>query len=179
MQVGCAKCGKEVAADQVSGNATAITTIFCGKCRRSAGRCVLCQKPVLGLFRWCPICSHGGHKECIDEWFSRQADGLEDDKPRLSFIRKKTLVQPEADRDRDREKLLGMRRNSSVVSAGGSPGLAYISCPSGCGHHCFSVAAPAAEAVAVAVGGGSHTAAISEKAAAAAAAAAAATATAK
>ena len=131
IKVGCAKCGKEVAADQASGgsqNLTAITAIFCGKCRRSAGRCVVCHKPVLGLYRWCPICSHGGHKECIDQWVLSQS------KPcvieRMSIARRKSCIVS-TDTDKGSNK-----KNVSAVG-GINSSINIVSCPSGCGHHCF------------------------------------------
>lgn len=130
LKVGCAKCGKEVSADQVSGGngVTAITSIFCGKCQRSAGRCVLCQKPVLGLFRWCPICSHGGHTECIKKWISRErtnAKNVQILSRGSRILKKKSICQ-------DIDKNPSFRRSSTVTSTS-----QHISCPSGCGHHCF------------------------------------------
>lgn len=137
LKVGCAKCGKEVSADQVSGGAqgvTAITAIYCGKCHRSAGRCMLCHTPVLGLFRWCQICSHGGHKACIEQWLFRQIECSKviDDNfrggPRI--WRKMTRCQVVETNNNSSKK------NNSQISSNS------ISCPSGCGHHCFLVSAP-------------------------------------
>ena len=36
---------------------------------RCAGLCALCQKPVTRMLQWCPICGHGGHSPCLQQWF--------------------------------------------------------------------------------------------------------------
>lgn len=132
LKVGCAKCGKEVSADQISGvDVTAITSIFCGKCQRSAGRCVLCHKPVLGLFKWCPICSHGGHKECIEQWFRAESiklNSTENPLRGLKIWKKMASAPPDAKE---------VPSTSSRRQVAGRSG--FICCPSGCGHHCFSI----------------------------------------
>ena len=35
--------------------------------------CAICQLPVRGAYVWCQGCGHGGHFECMKEWFSTQA----------------------------------------------------------------------------------------------------------
>mmetsp|Transcript_6969 Transcript_6969/g.13319 ORF Transcript_6969/g.13319 Transcript_6969/m.13319 type:complete len:187 (-) Transcript_6969:1029-1589(-) len=67
MRACCAKCGKEVGDSDVQ---TAVGAVWCGGCKRCAGLCVLCQKPVTRLLLWCPICGHGGHSACLQQWFS-------------------------------------------------------------------------------------------------------------
>lgn len=37
---------------------------------RCVGLCALCQKPVTRMLQWCPICGHGGHSSCLQQWFS-------------------------------------------------------------------------------------------------------------
>jgi hypothetical protein len=59
----CETCGKEI---PDSGRVS-----YCQKCNKGSGLCVLCHKPVRGLFRWCQICAHGGHNECLTKWFKR------------------------------------------------------------------------------------------------------------
>jgi hypothetical protein len=40
------------------------------KCDQCGGSvCGLCHKLVKGLFQWCQWCGHGGHFECLDQWF--------------------------------------------------------------------------------------------------------------
>ena len=56
----CSSCGREL--EQEHGN-------FCRKCHRTVGLCGICNKPVRGLFVWCPVCSHGGHATCVQNWF--------------------------------------------------------------------------------------------------------------
>lgn len=72
IHITCARCGKEVmdsdrSAASSAGCATASS--WCARCRQCVGTCSLCALPVTGLFFWCPICSHGGHKSCIKKWF--------------------------------------------------------------------------------------------------------------
>jgi hypothetical protein len=57
----CESCGKEV---PDSGRIS-----YCQKCNKGSGLCVVCNLPVRGLFRWCQICSHGGHNDCLSKWF--------------------------------------------------------------------------------------------------------------
>lgn len=82
----CAQCSKEINADSMTSTSTNPTTssasttsnssrtmsIWCLKCRKCVDVCSLCQQPVKGLLKWCQICGHGGHPECMNRWFSLQ-----------------------------------------------------------------------------------------------------------
>lgn len=131
LKVGCARCGKEVAADQTSGGSggsTAITSLFCPKCKCSSGKCVVCQMPVLGLYQWCPVCSHGGHRHCIDAWFrSRSEDCMNKRRDRVSLFKRHLIIPDDK----------GKRGNLNQSLHFGA-----ISCPSGCGHRCFVSTSP-------------------------------------
>lgn len=61
MHISCSNCGRELP--------DGINMPWCQKCCRSVGSCVICNEPVRGLFRWCAICSHGGHTDCTRKWF--------------------------------------------------------------------------------------------------------------
>lgn len=63
----CGKCGKEVGDSDLQ---TTVGAVWCNKCKRCSGLCVLCQQPVTKMLKWCPICGHGGHRECMQKWFS-------------------------------------------------------------------------------------------------------------
>ena len=76
----CSHCGRELQ-DHMN-------MPWCSKCCRNVGSCCICNEPVRGLYRWCAVCSHGGHINCIKKWFSI---------------------------------------------------FDYITCPSGCGHECYSL----------------------------------------
>jgi hypothetical protein len=49
---------------------TSVLTFLLVSVHRCAGLCVLCQKPVTRLLQWCPICGHGGHSACLQQWFA-------------------------------------------------------------------------------------------------------------
>ena len=66
LRSGCAQCGKELNGEGL--NSISAST-WCQKCRKCAGLCVVCQRPVRGLLHWCPVCGHGGHLECTAQWF--------------------------------------------------------------------------------------------------------------
>jgi len=57
----CGRCRKPLIGPQ---------SFWCTKCKASAGLCALCQQPCKGLYISCPGCSHGGHLNCLQEWFS-------------------------------------------------------------------------------------------------------------
>lgn len=63
IHISCSICGKELP-DRIS-------TPWCQKCRRTVGLCVVCNEPVRGLMRWCAVCGHGGHVDCMRVWYSR------------------------------------------------------------------------------------------------------------
>jgi hypothetical protein len=31
--------------------------------------CSVCRTNCRGIYQWCQICSHGGHRSCIEKWF--------------------------------------------------------------------------------------------------------------
>lgn len=66
MRAGCAHCGKEMNSENLT---TSTSASWCQKCKRCAGLCVFCHQPVRGLLHWCPICGHGGHISCTQQWF--------------------------------------------------------------------------------------------------------------
>jgi hypothetical protein len=65
MHTSCAKCGKELT--------DTVGSPWCAKCNHCASSCSLCHKPVLKMMQWCPVCGHGGHRECLDIWYSKNS----------------------------------------------------------------------------------------------------------
>mmetsp|Transcript_14646 Transcript_14646/g.13260 ORF Transcript_14646/g.13260 Transcript_14646/m.13260 type:complete len:110 (-) Transcript_14646:157-486(-) len=59
----CSICSKELV---INGGGNT----WCSKCNRCVGLCAVCQRPVKGLIRICPVCFHGGHNDCMIKWFS-------------------------------------------------------------------------------------------------------------
>ena len=145
-KVGCSSCGKEIAADQVVGpgaKLTALTSLWCSKCSRCAGRCAVCQKPVLDLFRWCPICSHGGHRDCVDNWFKRSSSLLCQEVPsagrRSAGRRYVKLRSGAAQRDIGADRRVAGRRPAATRSSTpikSAESTLESMCPTGCGHQC-------------------------------------------
>ena len=63
MHTSCSTCGKELQEGSLSS--------WCVKCNRCSSLCSLCHQPVSTMMHWCPVCGHGGHRACLDKWFSR------------------------------------------------------------------------------------------------------------
>ncbi len=45
-------------------------TPVCKTCNSNAFNCIICNLPVKSLSTYCVTCSHGGHHECIRQWFA-------------------------------------------------------------------------------------------------------------
>ena len=58
----CSRCGMELP--------ERVSSPWCSRCKRSAGLCSVCRRPVKGLLHWCPVCGHGGHLSCHKLWFT-------------------------------------------------------------------------------------------------------------
>jgi WD40 repeat protein len=59
----CSRCSKEV--PDSAGKP------WCERCKSCLTLCAVCQRPCQRLYLMCPVCAHGGHKECLDAWFGR------------------------------------------------------------------------------------------------------------
>ena len=59
----CSRCGMELP--------ERVSSPWCTRCKRCAGLCSVCRRPVRGLLHWCPVCGHGGHLSCHKLWFSQ------------------------------------------------------------------------------------------------------------
>ena len=72
----CSRCGKELPDGITGGNGESFSQLgcqgsWCAKCSRSVGTCSLCHQVVSGMYVWCPICCHGGHRACLKKWFEK------------------------------------------------------------------------------------------------------------
>ncbi|KAI0093423.1 hypothetical protein BDY19DRAFT_923627 [Irpex rosettiformis] len=45
---------------------------YCLKCKAGATKCSICHLPVRALAFTCPICMHGGHQECYQQYHTRR-----------------------------------------------------------------------------------------------------------
>ncbi|EMR09093.1 hypothetical protein PNEG_02438 [Pneumocystis murina B123] len=45
------------------------TFSYCKCCRKIPNGCTICDIPVKGRYLWCQSCGHGGHTECLRNWF--------------------------------------------------------------------------------------------------------------
>lgn len=43
--------------------------LYCDRCRRILDNCIICDIPVKGQYLWCQDCGHGGHADCIRNWY--------------------------------------------------------------------------------------------------------------
>lgn len=62
----CSKCRKEIAKRDATAK---YSPAWCVTCRRCASLCSFCHEACTGLMQWCPVCTHGGHLECMVRWF--------------------------------------------------------------------------------------------------------------
>jgi hypothetical protein len=67
IKIKCSVCRKDL--KRRSSISVKSSTVYCENCRRCVSNCSYCMKPVVGLLQWCPICSHGGHINCLKKWF--------------------------------------------------------------------------------------------------------------
>ena len=70
LHINCAKCGKEISDGTTVSTEPNSSGSWCNKCKITVGLCMFCYRLVSGVYIWCPVCSHGGHKECLKKWFS-------------------------------------------------------------------------------------------------------------
>ncbi|EJD41071.1 hypothetical protein AURDEDRAFT_186730 [Auricularia subglabra TFB-10046 SS5] len=45
---------------------------LCRSCRQGGARCSICRLPVQGLMILCPVCTHGGHQDCMRKYYPQQ-----------------------------------------------------------------------------------------------------------
>ena len=57
----CGSCGKP--SNELSPLA------LCERCFKPMNNCAICEQLVKGIYTWCQICGHGGHINCMMEWF--------------------------------------------------------------------------------------------------------------
>ncbi|KAH9088883.1 hypothetical protein Ae201684P_013096 [Aphanomyces euteiches] len=66
----CSKCGKTI--DPLPPKVAKVCQkSLCTQCFNIT-YCSICQLPASGLFVWCPVCSHGGHLQHMQDWFATQ-----------------------------------------------------------------------------------------------------------
>lgn len=46
---------------------------LCGTCKKFSLNCMVCHLSVRGSANCCMICGHGGHTNCLKEWFSNKS----------------------------------------------------------------------------------------------------------
>eukprot|EP01039_Chlorochromonas_danica_P009048 gene9048-9985_t len=63
----CSRCKKEL--PKRDNKSCRNATVWCETCKACASICSICQEPVVGLMQWCPVCTHGGHLDCLLQWF--------------------------------------------------------------------------------------------------------------
>ncbi|KAG4305245.1 hypothetical protein PORY_001415 [Pneumocystis oryctolagi] len=62
--INCYHCHKSIINQKTNKN-----FLYCESCQRIPEGCIICNVPIKGQYLWCQGCSHGGHAECIRNWF--------------------------------------------------------------------------------------------------------------
>ncbi|KTW26776.1 hypothetical protein T552_02777 [Pneumocystis carinii B80] len=62
--INCYSCQKPII-NQKPNN----TFSYCKHCRNIPNGCTICDIPVKGQYLWCQSCGHGGHTQCLKNWF--------------------------------------------------------------------------------------------------------------
>ncbi|KAI0644296.1 hypothetical protein C8Q79DRAFT_139375 [Trametes meyenii] len=71
----CGKCRKAIlqpAGPMVHGVKPSGSYSFCSSCRGNVTKCSICHLPVRALMFQCPVCLHGGHRECYSAYYERR-----------------------------------------------------------------------------------------------------------
>ncbi|KAH9460640.1 hypothetical protein MJO28_003656 [Puccinia striiformis f. sp. tritici] len=70
----CPSCGSPLPSIQSSSSSNP-SSVPCPSCHRArpVTLCVICHRPVVGLARDCVNCFHGGHLECMSQWWTDQS----------------------------------------------------------------------------------------------------------
>ncbi|ORX37616.1 WD40-repeat-containing domain protein [Kockovaella imperatae] len=61
--VHCASCGRSTGSVEISHEEASFW--WCKRCKKNARYCVVCHRPVKGLYLGCRQCHHGGHQKCM------------------------------------------------------------------------------------------------------------------
>ncbi|KAI1785177.1 hypothetical protein LXA43DRAFT_929347 [Ganoderma leucocontextum] len=71
----CGKCRKPIikpAGPIVHAGRPGGSYAYCLQCHNSITKCAICHLPVRSLMFQCPVCMHGGHQDCYEEYYSRR-----------------------------------------------------------------------------------------------------------
>ncbi|KAI0628217.1 hypothetical protein C8Q77DRAFT_1150372 [Trametes polyzona] len=78
--ISCAKCRKAIlqpAGPLTRGGKPSGAYAYCNSCRSTVTKCAICHLPVRALMVQCPVCMHGGHRECYEGYYrDRPADEI-------------------------------------------------------------------------------------------------------
>ncbi|KAI0819575.1 hypothetical protein BC628DRAFT_1491791 [Trametes gibbosa] len=70
----CGKCRKAIllpGGSMARGGKSSGNYAFCSSCKGTATKCSICYLPVRESLSQCPICLHGGHRECYRAYYER------------------------------------------------------------------------------------------------------------
>ncbi|KAI0686851.1 hypothetical protein BC835DRAFT_1287288 [Cytidiella melzeri] len=71
----CARCRRPLlqpAAKLANASKPSGDFAFCQKCKASTTKCAICHLPVRALAFTCPLCMHGGHQHCYQQYHMRR-----------------------------------------------------------------------------------------------------------
>ncbi|KZV97010.1 hypothetical protein EXIGLDRAFT_642556 [Exidia glandulosa HHB12029] len=67
----CGRCKKPIEGSSFSQRGTR-SYVLCRNCRQGGARCSICRLPIQGLMILCPVCTHGGHQDCMRKYYPQQ-----------------------------------------------------------------------------------------------------------
>ncbi|KAH7102395.1 hypothetical protein BKA62DRAFT_113271 [Auriculariales sp. MPI-PUGE-AT-0066] len=77
VNLACGRCRKpiDIALDSTSSMSTKRelrSQALCTNCQLGGARCSICRLPIEGLVIQCPVCTHGGHQDCVRRYYGSQ-----------------------------------------------------------------------------------------------------------
>ncbi|KAI0766904.1 hypothetical protein BD413DRAFT_567976 [Trametes elegans] len=162
--VACAKCRKAIllpGGPMTRAGKPSGSYAYCTSCRATITKCAICHLPVRALFTQCPVCLHGGHKECYSAYYGRRPADEITPPPFAPSLRAGRSSETDPLRGRALSRagstVTGDGESDDGVSAQGdgdattgsyssAKGLMPSSstmtlgypCAAGCGHHCWA-----------------------------------------
>ncbi|KAJ3553400.1 hypothetical protein NM688_g3633 [Phlebia brevispora] len=131
---------------------------YCTNCKESPTRCSICHLPVRALLFQCPVCLHGGHQACYQQYYVRRpltelpttgspasvpdahhsTPTTPESKHRGRAISRSVDGEGSDDGFSSRDGEDGRYRNHELVGVEPKNVLLGRPCAAGCGHYCWA-----------------------------------------
>ncbi|KAH9855271.1 hypothetical protein C2E23DRAFT_774286 [Lenzites betulinus] len=164
----CGKCRKTIllpGGPMTRGGKPSGSYGYCSSCKSTVTKCSICHLPVRALMAQCPVCLHGGHRECYRAYYERlPPEEITPPPPQSSFssqrvgrtletypLRGRALSRTGSTLTGDGESDDGASAlgdgDGTTGSYSSAKGVVVSSanvaraqpCAAGCGHHCWIV----------------------------------------